>query len=153
MANYYADSSVLVKRHALEAGHHWFQALCHPANSNVIFTARLSLAEVYSALNRRKREANLAAGDYTQLAADFAVSAAEYQLIELTAGVIERARVLLERHPLRASDAIQLASALLAQGALTAHALPPLVFLTADERLLGVAHAEGLMTENPNQHT
>ncbi len=152
MGNYYADSSVLVKRHAREAGHHWFRELCNPVNGNVIFTARLSLAEAYSAFNRRKREANLAASDYAQVAADFAACAADYQLVELTSSVIERARALLERYPLRAADAIQLGSALLAQEALAAHLLPALVFLAADERLLAVAQAEGLMTDNPNRY-
>lgn len=73
-------------------------------------------------------------------------------MVELTAIVIERARRLLESYPLRAYDAIQLASALLVNETLLSAALPPLVFLTADERLLITAQTEGLTADNPNAH-
>jgi len=53
MAYYYADSSALVKRHVREAGTDWFRTLAETASGNVFITARLSLIEVYSALNRR----------------------------------------------------------------------------------------------------
>jgi predicted nucleic acid-binding protein len=151
MADYYADSSVLVKRHVREAGSHWVQELCAPATGNVIITARITLAEVYSALNRRRREAHLTGADYTDLANEFnRVCIAEYQLVELTAPVIEQARTLLERYPLRAYDAVQLASALSAQAAFKSAGLPSLTFLAADNRLLDAARAEGLSMDNPN---
>jgi len=53
---------------------------------------------------------------------------------------------------LRAYDAVQLASALIANQALTLRQLPPLTFVSADDRLIKVAMAEGLATENPNLH-
>jgi hypothetical protein len=59
MADYYTDSSVLVKRHIQEIGASWFQALADPPAANVIITARISLLEVYSAFNRWLREAYL----------------------------------------------------------------------------------------------
>lgn len=152
MAYYYADSSALVKRHVREAGTDWFRVLADPATGNVMITARLSLIEVYSALNRT-REAHLPAVDYAQIAADFAaICTAEYELVELTPPVVERARRRLERHPLRAYDAMHLASALLTQTELEANRLPSLIFLTADDRLLDVAQAEGMKTDNPNRH-
>jgi predicted nucleic acid-binding protein len=153
MADYYADSSVLVKRHVHEVGTAWFRELTDAAAGNMIVTTRVSMVEVYSALNRRQRELDLDTVDYTQIASDFAtICATEYQFVELTAPVVERARLLLERHPLRAYDAVQLASALLAQETFQTVGLPPLVFLAADDRLLAAAQAEGLMTENPNAH-
>ena len=57
MADYYADSSALVKQHVYEPGTDWFQALAEPTAGNLIITARVSMVEVYSALNRRLREA------------------------------------------------------------------------------------------------
>lgn len=153
MADYYADSSALVKRHVHEAGTHWFRSLCDSTAGNLIITARISMAEVYSALNRRRREAGLSPTDYADIAADFAiVCTTEYQFVELAASVVERARALLERYPLRAYDAVQLASALMAQDTLVSTGLPPLTFLAADDRLLATAQAEGLATENPNSH-
>jgi hypothetical protein len=154
MADYYADSSVLVKRHVRETGTAWFQTLVDPAADNVIITARVSLVEVYSAFNRRLREAHLSLVDYAQIVTDFAtVCAAEYQLVELTTSVVERSRLLLEHHPLRAYDAIQLASALQANEALQTANLPPLIFLAADTRLLAAAQTENLTADNPNDHT
>lgn len=153
MADYYADSSALVKRHVHETGTAWFRTLADPTAGNVIITARISMVEVYSALNRRRREANISAADYAQIVADFAtICATEYQFVELTASVVERARLLLERYPLRAYDAVQLASALLTHDTLQASGLPPLTFLAADDRLLTAAEAEGLATDNPNAH-
>jgi len=154
MADYYADSSVLVKRHIHEAGTAWFRNLCDTAAGNVIVTARISMVEVYSALCRRQREARLSAVDYGHIATDFATTCTtEYQFVELTVPIVERARHLLERHPLRAYDAVQLASALTAQDALLSAGLLPLTFLTADDRLLAAARAEDLMADNPNVHS
>ena len=59
MEEFYADSSVLVKRHVPEAGSSWFRAIADPASGNVIITARVSVVEVYSALNRRVRAGTL----------------------------------------------------------------------------------------------
>jgi predicted nucleic acid-binding protein len=66
--------------------------------------------------------------------------------------VVERACQLLERYALRAYDAIQLASALIANQALVAAGLGMATFLSADQRLLQAAAAEGLNTDDPNQH-
>ena len=65
-------------------------------------------------------------------------------------GVLDRARRVLEQHPLRAYDAVQLASGLVANDVLLAAAIPPLTFLSADTRLLNAAALEGLTTDDPN---
>ena len=49
-------------------------------------------------------------------------------------------------------DAVQLASALIIARALTGTGLAASTFLTADDRLLNVARAEGLLADNPNWH-
>jgi hypothetical protein len=51
MADYYADSSVPVKRHVNEVGSGWFRALADPAADNVTITTRLSNIELYSAFD------------------------------------------------------------------------------------------------------
>ena len=61
-------------------------------------------------------------------------------------------RYLLGRHPLRAYDAVQLASALIVNRALQAAHLAPLIFLSADGHLNTAATAEGLAVDNPNFH-
>ena len=78
--------------------------------------------------------------------------ATEYRFVELDPNVVGLARHLLDRHPFRAYDAVQLASALRASRALQAARLPPLLFLSADDRLTAAATYEGLATDNPNTH-
>ena len=56
MADHYAESSALVKRHVNEIRSGWFRALADPATGNVIITSRVSIIEAYSAFNRRVRE-------------------------------------------------------------------------------------------------
>jgi predicted nucleic acid-binding protein len=153
MADFYADSSALVKRHVVELGTGWFQALAAPTAGNTMTTARISMAEVYSALNRRRREATLDDLGYGQIMADFdALCYSQYALIELTVPRVETAKLLLERHPLRTYDAVQLASALATRDAFVAAGLPAPTFLSADQRLLNAAAAEGMATDNPSIH-
>jgi uncharacterized protein len=144
MADYYADSSVLVKRHVRESGTDWFRTIADPASGQV---------EVYSALNRRVRETVLTPDQYAEIAADFAaLCLTEYQFIELTSAVVVCARHLLERHTLRAYDAVQLAAALTARDSLVSVGLAAPVFISSDDRLLTVAQLEGLLADNPSLH-
>ena len=64
--------------------------------------------------------------------------------------MIDWAVNLALHHKLRGYDAVQLATALVANEALTAADLAPLLFVTADAALVAAAGAEGLATDNPN---
>ncbi len=153
MAFYYADSSVLVKRHANEFGSAWVVQLTDPAAQNLIFTARIAIVEIFSALNRKVRESGLAVADYTRIAPDVqAVCATEYRLIEVTADVVAYACILVEQRPLKGYDAVHLAAALLANATLQATGLPPLIFLRADGTLLSAAQVKGLTVDNPQNY-
>ena len=111
------------------------------------------MAEVYSALNRRRREGTLPAADYARIVTDFAaLCMMQYTLVELTAPIVERARRLVEQHPLRAYDAVHLASALAVNESLLTAGLLAITFVSADQRLLQAAQMEGLATDNPNAH-
>ena len=61
------------------------------------------------------------------------------------------ARRLATQHPLRAYDAVQLATAWLLNRDLLDDSQAPLTFVCADDRLVAIAQAEGLLTETPNQ--
>lgn len=56
---YFADSSGLVKRHVQEIGSKWFSQIADEHTGNTIIISRLSIVEVFSALNRRCRELSL----------------------------------------------------------------------------------------------
>ena len=153
MPVFYADSSVLVKRHLPERGSTWFRALTAPRTGNRIETARLSMVEVISALNRRLREGTLPHSDYPAVRDDFlARCRRSYRLVPLTHALLSHTRTLLEHYPLRTYDALHLASALEVNGRLVSAGLSQLTFLAADGRLLGAAMAEGLAVDNPNNY-
>lgn len=71
MAEFYVDSSVLVKRHVSEAGTSWFRRIADSVFGNIIIIARVSVVEVYSAFNRRVREETLDSTTYAAVTADF----------------------------------------------------------------------------------
>jgi predicted nucleic acid-binding protein len=151
--SYYLDTSALGKRYVNEIGSAWVRSLTAPAAGHTIVTARITMAEMYSVLARRKREGSVPAAACAIAAQAFALhSIAEYKFIELEVAIISLARDLLNRYPLRAYDSVQLASALAANHALLFRKLPPLTFISADDRLIKVATAERLATENPNLH-
>jgi predicted nucleic acid-binding protein len=153
MADYYADTSALIKRSLPERGSAWVQALCDPAGGNTIITSVLAGVEAVSALARRCREGVLSAAQYDALRDDFlAHYEQEYQVVPLTEPLQTLARNLLERHPLRAYDALHLAAALLVSTQLVAAGLDAPIFLAADERLLAAARAEGLSVDTPHAH-
>jgi predicted nucleic acid-binding protein len=151
--SYYLDTSALGKRYVSEIGSAWIRALTAPTTGHALVTARITMAELYSVLARRKREGSVPAAACAIATQAFTLHCeTEYKFIELDLAIISRARDLLDRYPLRAYDSVQLASALAANQALVLRTLPPLIFVSADDRLMKVAVAEGLTTENPNLH-
>jgi predicted nucleic acid-binding protein len=150
MATFYADSSVLVKRHIVELGSGWVVQLFDVALGHQIVTSRLSTVEAISAFNRRVREGTLSLSEYLQLRDDFlALCQRVYRLVPLTNSLLDLTRTLLERHALRSYDALHLAAATITAAQFQQAGLPPLTFLASDARLLLAAQAEGLPTDNP----
>jgi uncharacterized protein len=150
---WYLDSSALVKHHVAEIGSSWVNATIFEPVDNFLLSSRVTMVEVRSALARRKREASISLQDHADaLAAFHADCVSRYRFIELELPIIELASELLDRYPLRAYDAIQLASALQAGPVLTGAGFSRPQFVSADERLLVIAQSEGLHTDNPNLH-
>ncbi len=150
---FYADSSVLVKRHVSETGSVWFQNLVLPVSNNSIIASKLSVVEVFSAFKRRRREATISQIDYADFAKDFStISNNEYHLLDLSDSIIAESQRLLETYPLRAGDAVQLSTAIYARNMLQNSRLSAPIFLASDKKLLDAAVAEGFTIDNPNLH-
>jgi uncharacterized protein len=66
--------------------------------------------------------------------------------------IIALARELLDRHPLRAYDAMHLDTALIVNQFCVDTYQDSLTFLSADDSLNAAASAEGLAVDNPNNH-
>jgi len=103
-------------------------------------TARLSAIEVASALARRAREGAFSGAERDRALDALDRDLATLRVVELSTSVALDARALLIRHPLRAGDAIQLASALLLRRELG----EPVAFAVYDDGLRAAAKAEGL---------
>lgn len=152
-AAYYFDSSALVKRYAAEAGTDWITALCTSENS-VQAIASIGLVEIAAALSSKQRSGFLTSEDCDRLLAELVQDAQDsYLLISIDEVIIHRAITLTRRHKLRGYDAVHLACALALQQILLSGEELPLTIVTADHDLLKAAAAEGLATENPDDHS
>ncbi len=135
----FLDSSVVARRYLTEPGSHRVRALLR--SSRNVAVSRLAFAEVAAAVARacrlgavssRQRDAILA-----RLDSDFG----DFTIVELKRAVIDRVPALVVAHPLRAGDAIQLASCLALGAGGTAVEL-----WSNDGDLSEAARAEGLKT-------
>ena len=153
MTAYFLDSSALVKRYVSETGSAWIQLLTDSQTGNLLFITRITWVEVISAFARRQREGSLTSADVALVIQTFRSDLnTQYQVIELDAKLAVSAGQLVNQYPLRAYDAVQLASVLRIQPAFATTQSTSLIFLTADNRLSAIAGALGLLTDNPNHH-
>jgi predicted nucleic acid-binding protein len=153
MSHYFVDSSALIKRYIAEVGTHWMRSIVNPIVGNIIIIAHITQVEVVSGIMRRKRDGNITprTARATRLLLDRHTSR-QYKVISLSAPIVQRAEDLLEAHLLRAYDSIQLASALEINSRFVAAGLPPITFISADNRLVVAANTEGLTTDDPNAY-
>ena len=154
MSYFYLDASAVGKHYSPETGSAWVKALTDPPAGHTIVLGEITLAEVAADLAAKHR----APGGITQEERDDALAIflshcdTEYELIALNRFIIDRAVSLTQNHKLRGYDAVQLATALVANEALTAAGLSGLTFVAADHDLLTAANAEGLEAEDPNRY-
>jgi hypothetical protein len=134
---HYFDASALVKRYVREPGSITVRRLIA---SGIVATSRLSEVEVGSGISRRAREGAFTSAGRDRALAAFQRDMPAFAVVELIPEITADGRALLLRHPLRASDAIQLASCLYLQRQLN----QPVPFVAFDQRLLDAAHAEGM---------
>ena len=139
----YLDTGALVKRFVSEAGSSGVQSLL--TRGDPIASATIAYAELYSGLTRRHREGFLSQLQYRLVCRRVERDWMALVKVELGAEILSSARGLIQRHNLRAFDAIHLASAL----GLQAAANEPVTFVAADQRLLRAAADERLKTVNP----
>ena len=150
MSVYFFDSSVLTKRYLIETGTTWVLNTVAPNSGNHILIAQLASVEVFSAISRHKRENHITAR--TSRAIRMYLERhiyREYDVVVLSDLILQVAQDLLDKHPLRAYDSVQLASALDSNNRLLKAGLQSLIFVSADMRLNTVAASEGLSTYVP----
>jgi hypothetical protein len=139
------DASALVKRYVRESGTPTVRRALRERQSAI---SRLSEAEISSALARRRREGSLSDRQHHRALDALRADLVRLEVVELSPTVVAGVHPLLERHPLRAADALQLASAMVLQEALGS----ALEVVTYDERLHTAAKAEGFRVRPRTLH-
>jgi hypothetical protein len=153
MSPVYLDTSALLKRYVAEVGSGWVNALLADTAIPLFCISQLAVVEATCAFARRLRDGTLSPRMHAQvlLAFDYDCQC-RYTLLDVVPVTIETACILANKHPLRAYDAMHLATAWLLSQELLRAGGQPLTFVSADDILLGIAHVEGLQAENPNHH-
>lgn len=162
MGIYFFDSSALVKRYASEAGTAWVISITDPAAANSIYVARITGAEVIAAITRKVRNSEVSASDAATAIANFRYDFDnQYNVLEVTKQVVRKAMDLIEAHPLRGYDGVQLAAAtelnaefvaLSIASGMPPPGLSPMVLVSSDNDLNSAASAEGLTVDDPRNH-
>jgi len=153
MITYYLDASAVAKRYLREPGSKWIIDLMSASVVNRFTSIELVTVEVICALTRAHREHRIGADARDRLIAlALAESRTDVGLLAVSQQILDLASQLAIRHPLRAYDAIHLATVLDWMHELTQAGLPTPIFISADGNLLSAARSEGLVAENPNDH-
>ncbi|MBL8798066.1 MAG: type II toxin-antitoxin system VapC family toxin [Planctomycetia bacterium] len=153
MACLYFDSSALVKRYVLETGTAWISSLVAPAAGHECVIATITGVELLAAFYLRTRVGSITVLQAQQAEAAFrGEQLTRFRRISATSPILDLAMQLVARHPLRAYDAIQLATALFVHTQRLAANLGTVTFVSADQKLNQAASAEQLPVDDPNQH-
>jgi predicted nucleic acid-binding protein len=146
LALYFLDTSALVKLYVQEPGTDRLLHLVTTPSDNRFAVLSLSAVEARSAIRRRQR-----AGDIDPDAANLILDSLQkhmeskfvHQVVNST--VVQIALEMVDRYPLRAYDAVQLAGCLV----LSAIEGPDLAFVCSDRQLLDAANSEKIAVLDP----
>ena len=137
----YFDASALVKRYVDEPGRREVLRLLRRYE---VVTSAIVPVELRSAMGRRVAEGTLDERDVPRILKRVATERGFWALIDVSREVLAAAETLVATRPLRALDAIHVASAQLFAGRI---AMPDLVFVSADVRQTAAAAAVGITTK------
>lgn len=145
---FFFDTSALIKRYLHEKGSARVRRLLQSA-TGIFYQTFLTPLEMTSVFYRQHRGGQISIEQLSFLLRSYAAhSHRDYLLVPYSESLFDLAEALISRHPLRALDAIQLASALQLRSSLPTDT-PVLTFLSADGRLIMAARQEHLEAENP----
>ncbi len=130
------DTSALAKRYIQEPGSEQVVQICQSADKMVV--SFICLPELISTLNRLIREGKLAEHDYQEVRTTIFKELGEMEICQLSSESLCHTIDALEKHPLRAMDAIHLGCACTVE---------PDLFVSADNRQLEAAEKLGLCIE------
>lgn len=136
----YFDTSALIKRYVDEPGR---QEVLRLLRKNQCAVSAVLPVEVRSALRRRVAERTLDAKRVPAILKRLAADRAYWTIVEVSGEVLAMAESLSGVHPLRAPDAIHVASAKLFADRLASQTF---TFVSADSRQTDIAEGLGIET-------
>ena len=146
MTWYFLESSAFAKLFVLEQGSgpliHMLEKVADPQK----LVSALASLEVRSAIRRRQRE-----GDIPPVDAEHALDNVRSETLRIveqpvSPAVIDVAKLVLDSHPLRAMDALHLATCIVMRDTLQ---VSDICFVSADDSLLKAASTEQFPVLNP----
>jgi uncharacterized protein len=147
LAFYYLETSALVKLYVREPGTEHLLGLAARSSENRLAILALAQVEFRSALRRRERNGEIPSLVATQLLEAFGRHVKGRFLTQtVTDFVLDTACALVDRHALRAFDAVQLAGYMVLKSA-GGTDMPVLV--CSDQDLLVAAQREGALVLDP----
>ena len=150
MASYYVDSSAFLKLYIQEEGSSRMMSLVQGLDGHEMVILDITLVESRSALRRKQRAGEISLGEADSLLGRiYRDVESQYRVESSTSEMLRDAARLIDSHPLRTYDAVQLAGCL----AVRSSVLFPVAFVCADFRLCAAAALEGLSVFNPLQES
>ena len=147
MALCYLETSSLVKLYVREPGTERLLALAARSANNRFTILSLAQVEFRSAVRRREKNGEIPAALATQLIASFQNHLeTRFAVQAVNDFVLDLASMLVDRHAVRAFDAVQLAGYLALKN--TSGSEVPL-FVCSDQQLLSAAELEGASILDP----
>lgn len=144
----FLDTSALMKKYIGEAGSDVLQTELEKAEE--IFVSFMSELELFASIERFKKIRRINSPEYRKMVreveGDF--ERKTFQIIGITEKEVKLAKNFIQRHKLRAPDAIQLASVSL----LLKTADQQVTFLCCDEKLKEAAILEGMKVFDPTKN-
>lgn len=122
------DTSAIAKRYINEKGSETVNDIVFKSKNVVI--SILCLPEIFSALNRLKREKAIDAAQYTKIKDIVIRDFKTFEVCSITPSVVGQAITLLEHHALKSMDALQIACAI---------SIKPQIFISSDIKQIAVA--------------
>jgi predicted nucleic acid-binding protein len=139
----YLDSSALVKRYTEEAGTDFVKSIL--TTDGLITTSNLTYPEILSALMRKVRAGEIEKKTFNGIVDKFDKDWDHILVLDFHNDLLPIVKTLIEKHPLKAADAIHLSSALW----LKLSSKVDVTFVASDSNLLKAAGAEKLQVMNP----
>ena len=146
MSLYFLEATAFVKLFVQEPGTAALIRLMETVEDNRKLISASAPLEVYAAIRRRERSGDIAAADATVALEILRLEAARMVQQPLNPAVLESARQLLDRTPLRWPAALQLGAALTARDMFQG---TPITFVSSSPDLLEAARKEGLEIFDP----